>query len=78
MSKKFFDLNSAVLIPTRWKEFQGVCARALIVKIQENRNTCIILKYKVFTIKALEFRHVSTLCGPSVRSVHQCLYRSSL
>jgi len=47
---------------------------ALVVKIQENTNKCAILQYKVFTIKAVELRHVSTLCGPSSWSVHQYLY----
>jgi len=30
-------------------------------KIHENSNKCTVLKYKVFTTKVLEFRHISTL-----------------
>ena len=63
---------------TGWSEFQGVHISALIVKIQEKTNKCTILKYQVFTIKALEFRHVSILSGSSLGSVYQYLYRSGL
>jgi len=36
-----------------------------------------MLQYRVFTIKTLELRHVSTLsCGPSSRSVHQYLFKT--
>jgi hypothetical protein len=43
-------------------QFYGIHMHALIVKIQENTNKCTILQYEVFTIKAVELRHVSTHC----------------
>lgn len=46
-----------------------------IIKIQEFAKKCNILQYKVFTIKALEFRDILTLSwGSSYESVHQYLY----
>ena len=44
--------------------------------LQQNTNICTILECKVFTIKALELQHVSTLCGSSSGSVHQYLYKT--
>ena len=44
------------------KGFYDIQFSALIFKIHKNPNKCIILWCKVFTIKALELRHASTLC----------------
>ena len=49
----------------------------MFLGIQECANKRTVLQYKVFTVKALELRNVSTLsCGSSSGSVHQYLYKT--
>jgi hypothetical protein len=47
------------------------------VIIQGNTNKCTVLKYKVFTTKALQLRHVTTFVGhPQGEYINICIKRS--
>lgn len=56
--------------------FYGIHTHTLTVKFQENTKKCTVLQYKVFTIQALELRHVSTMCTSFLGSVHLHLYKT--